>query len=89
MRSIYSSDLPIEKYPVEETPPIFLPERPSDLPEKTIEEEIAEREAAGEVIMHQVDLSHAPPILPEEEHPSSSGGGLAPLALLGVALFFL
>lgn len=70
---------PIEKDP-SETPPILIPELPDDLPEKTFEEEVAERFPDGPVI---VELGgEPPPIVPES-------GSAIPWAALGLAAMFL
>lgn len=69
-----------EKYPTEDTPPIIVPELPSDIPEKTFEEEAAEREVG----QTPVKLDQSPPIVPE---PPT--GSALPWALVGAAAFFL
>lgn len=92
MRFVTFAPDPAEKYPDPwETPPIFVPELPSDIPEKTLEEQVAEREAQGEVVIDVVELGQEPDALPstpgEEAEPQSPMLPLA--AILGAAFLLL
>lgn len=79
-------EVPDDKYETgQETPPIFMPEWPDDIPGKTFEEEVDERGERDEPI--KLGQSQSPPIVPEEMPPE--GGSGLPWALIGAAAFFL